>query len=201
MKKIGKIALALLASGAFLSANTQSLPSQGGTDDPFAQMDRIFQMQMKQMQMMRKQMDQLFSNFEQNFKISTFKTMPIMVNSSGIFASGFQDKKDHYELKIKVNNLKDSKIDITTKDGMLTVKVSENRKVEKTNGTYGKIISYTNSSSIQSFTLPGDALPQKIEAKQKGNEITIIVPKKSKEKVITIKKEDNSSTEKNSSKK
>jgi HSP20 family molecular chaperone IbpA len=75
---------------------------------------------------------------------------------------------------------------------MLTIELKKNKKIEKTNGQYGKIISYTNSSSVQSFTLPDDADSSKIEAKQSGNEIIITVPKKSKPKVIEIKKEENS---------
>jgi HSP20 family molecular chaperone IbpA len=159
--------------------------------DPFAQMDKIFEMQMRQMEMMKEHMDKLFNNFEQNFKSSTFKTMPIMINSSGIFSSGFKDKKNHYELKIKVHNLKDSKVNITSENGMLTVEIIENKKIERTHGNYGKIISYTNSSSVQSFTLPSDADSTKIEAKQKGSEIIITVPKREKPKSIPIKKEEN----------
>ncbi len=189
MSNLKKIALGVVISETFLLGNTQI----NSVDDPFAQMDKIFQMQMRQMKMMREQMDKLFNNFEQNFKVSTLKSMPIMVNSSGVLTSGFKDKGDHYELKIKVNNLKNSKINITSKDGMLTVEVTEKRKVEKTTGNYGKIISYTNTSSVQSFTLPDDADVANIKANQKGNEIIVTIPKKSKAKVIPIQKENNSS--------
>ena len=192
MGKLGKILLSMVATGAILSAATQE-------SDPFAQMDKIFQMQMRQMQMMKEQMDKLFSNFEQNFQPSHLKTMPIMVNSSGVFSSGFKDKGNYYELKIKVNNLKNSKVNITSENGMLTVEVTEHKKVEKTTGNYGKIISYTNSSSVQSFTLPTDADASNIKATQSGNEITIKVPKKSKSKVIPIKKDNSKET--NTSKK
>ena len=75
---------------------------------------------------------------------------------------------------------------------MLTVEVTENRKVEKTTGNYGKIISYANSSSVQSFTLPDDADTSQIKAEQQDNTILITLPKKaaakSKAKIIPIKK-------------
>ncbi len=189
----------LVAVTGLLFGSATTTPTKNSTittthsqEDPFAQMDKIFEMQMRQMQMMRKQMDRLFRNFEQNFQTSTIKSMPLMINSSGVLSSGFKDKSDHYELKIKVGDLKNSKVDITTENGMLTIEVKKNKKIEKTNGQYGKIISYTNSSSVQSFTLPDDADSSKIEAKQSGNEIIITVPKKSKPKVIEIKKEENS---------
>jgi HSP20 family molecular chaperone IbpA len=192
MSKLKRVLLPIVAFGAFAAASTQN-------SDPFAQMDRIFQMQMKQMQMMKEQMDRLFNSFEQNFQPANLKSMPIMVNSSGVFSSGFKDKGDFYELKIKVNNLKNSKVNITSENGMLTVEVTEHKKVEKTTGNYGKIISYTNSSSVQSFTLPNDADASNIKATQNGNEIIIKIPKKAKPKVIPIKKDNSKET--NTSKK
>ena len=195
MKRFKKI-LPLLIAGTALgvaSATTTPAASQNTTPaDPFAQMDRIFQMQMKQMEQMRRQMDAMFRNFEQNFQAPSIVNTPILVHSSGVLSSGFQDKGDHYELQIKVNDLKNSKIKITTENGMLTVEVTENKKVEKTTGNYGKIISYANSSSVQSFTLPDDADTSGIKAEQKDNTILITIPKKagakSKAKVIPLVK-------------
>jgi len=195
MKRFSKI-LPLLIAGTtlgFASATTVSATAQNpATADPFAQMERIFQMQMKQMEQMRRQMDAMFRNFEQNFQAPSIVNTPILVHSSGVLSSGFQDKGDHYELQIKVGDLKNSKIKITTENGMLTVEVTENKKVEKTTGNYGKIISYANSSSVQSFTLPDDADTSRIKAEQQDNTILITIPKKatakSKAKIIPIKK-------------
>ena len=103
---------------------------------------------------------------------------PMMINSSGVLSSGLIDKGDHYELKIKVNNLKNSKINISTDNNMLTVKVTENQKEEKSKGNYGKIISYVNRSSVQSFSLPNDADASKVKAKHEDNTILITIPKK-----------------------
>ena len=194
MKQLSKIATTLIAGGAFALAGTTMSPAANAPTDPFAAMDRIFQMQMQQMEMMRRQMDQLFKKYEQNFQTPSVMKMPILVHSSGVLSSGFKDKGDHYELAIKVGDLKNSKVDITTENNMLTVKVTENKKIEKQQGNYGKIISYTNSSSVQSFTLPPDADAAKIKAEQKGNTILITVPKKqsSGTKVIPVQKKETS---------
>jgi HSP20 family protein len=178
MKRLSKIAAGFLAGGAIALASGAMTPAQSAPADPFASMDQIFRMQMQQMEMMRKQMDALFQNFERNFQTPSLMKMPILVHSSGVLSSGFQDKGDHYELAVKVGDLKNSKVNISTENGMLTVEVTENKKVEKQQGNYGKIISYTNSSSVQSFTLPPDADAAGIKAEQKGNTILITIPKK-----------------------
>ena len=202
MKRLSRIAAAFLAGGALAMASASMTPASNAPADPFAEMDRIFQMQMQQMEMMRRQMDRLFQNFERNFQTPSLMKMPILVHSSGVLSSGFRDKGDHYELAIKVGDLKNSKVDITSENGMLTVKVTENKKVEKQQGNYGKIISYTNSSSVQSFTLPPDADAANIKAEQKENTIVITVPKKggSSAKVIPIQKKDENKAEKSAEK-
>ena len=208
MKRFNKILPLLIAGTAlgFASATTSPVATQTSAPaDPFTQMERIFQMQMRQMEQMRRQMDAMFRNFERNFQAPSIINTPILVHSSGVLSSGFRDKGGHYELQIKVGDLKNSKIKITTENGMLTVEVTENRKVEKTTGNYGKIISYANSSSVQSFTLPDDADTSKIKAEQQENTILITIPKKtaakSKAKIIPIKKstdEEKQPQEKNS---
>jgi len=188
MKAISKITAAMLAGATIASAASM----MGGTakntnSDPFAEMERIFQTQMMQMQQMQRQMDQLFRNFEQNFQGPSIMKTRILIHSSGVLSSGFQDKGDHYELAIKVNDLKNSKVNITTENNMITIEITAHKKVEKQQGNYGKIISYTNSSSVQSFTLPPDADPATIQADQKDNTITISIKKKKAAKVIPIK--------------
>lgn len=193
MKKISKAVASLLA-GATLAGAAPATLAGSQNADPFAQMDRIFQMQMQQMRAMQQQMDQLFQNFEKNSLNPSIVKMPILVHSSGILSSGFQDRGDHYELSIKVNDLKNSKVKISTEENMLTIEVTENKKIEKQQGKYGKIISYSNSSSVQSFTLPPDANPATVKAEQKGNTIVITVAKKKAPKVVPIRKAGTSST-------
>ncbi|WP_456393984.1 Hsp20 family protein [Nitratifractor sp.] len=204
MNRANKILAGLLAGGSLALASAAMTPAQNAPVDPFAQMDRIFKMQMQQMEIMRRQMDQLFQNFERNFQSPSIMKMPILVHSSGVLSTGLRDKGDHYELAIKVGDLKNSKVDISTDNGMLTVKVTEKKKVEKQQGNYGKIISYTNSSSVQSFTLPSDADAVNITAEQKDNTILITIPKKKGKasKVIPIQNsESNTSTQTKASEK
>jgi HSP20 family molecular chaperone IbpA len=190
MKKLSTIVASLMAGATLASAAPMVAAANTQPADPFAQMDHIFRMQMQQMEMMRQQMDQLFKNFERNFQTPSVIKTPILVHSSGVLSSGFQDKGDHYELSLKVGDLKNSKVDISTENGMLTIAVTENKKIEKQQGNYGKIISYANSSSVQSFTLPADADAAGIKAEQKGDTIVVTIPKKgaSAAKVIPIQK-------------
>jgi HSP20 family molecular chaperone IbpA len=181
MKSIEKVAVALallgsiaVASGNLTISNNQQ---QTSNNDPFANMNKIFAIQMKQMRQMQQRMDAMFGNFEQNFQTPSMMQTPMLVHSSGVLSSGFVDKGDHYELKIRVNDLKDSKVSIASKDGMITITTTLNKKEEKTKGKYGKIISYANSSSVQSFTLPSNADVSTIKADQKGNVITITLQK------------------------
>ncbi len=203
-RPIKYLALAALLSGLGFGAvhvtqtNTPASPSASSAtvSDPFAQMDRIFEMQMRQMEQMRRQMDAMFSNFEQSFQSPTFRQTPRLIHSSGVFSSGFQDKGDHYELKIRVNDLNNSKVNITAENGMITVTTRAQKKQEQTKGNYGKVISFASSSSTQSFTLPSDADEATIKAEQSDNVITITISKKpgsgKKAKVIPVTPKANS---------
>ncbi len=195
---IGSIVCTALAVGSTGLSNMAG----GVSQDPFSSIDKIFEMQMRQMHEMRRQMDRLFQNFENNFRSSQIARTPILVHSSGIMSSGFVDKKDHYELEIKVDDLKNSKINITTENGMITIEISKNKKIEKTTGNYGKIISYTNSSSTQSFTLPADADPATVKAEEKDDAILLKIEKKkqSGSTVPIIKKNDINSSKKDKKK-
>jgi HSP20 family molecular chaperone IbpA len=172
IKIIGSLALAgiHLTSGS----STQS----AAANDPFAQMDKIFEIQMRQMHEMQRQMDAMFNNFTQNFQTPSLMQTPMLVHSSGVLSSGFQDKGDHYVLAIRVKDLANSKVNITSENGMITIATTLNKKEERTKGKYGKIISYANSSSTQSFTLPPDADEATIKAEQKENTITLTLNKK-----------------------
>ena len=175
-------------------ANTQAT----AVTDPFAQLDKIFELQMREMRRMQQQMDALFQNFGQNFQAPALMQTPHLIHSSGVLSSGFQDKGDHYELKIRIRNLKNSKVDITSENGMLTVTTQSQNKQEQTKGNYGKIISFSSSSSTESFTLPPDADAATIKAEQEDNTITITLKKKQgaapKAKVIPIQKKDSNKT-------
>ena len=191
MKNFSKIALSLAAALSMASASVSlSTPQASNSQsDPFAQMEHVFQMQMKQMRAMQQQMDKLFQNFQKSLPSSSNLSASMPIQSAGIFSSGFQDRGDHYELTLKVDDLKHAQVNISTDNRMLTIEVQEKRKVEKQQGNYGKVISYANSSAVESFTLPDDADPSTIKATQKGNAIIITIAKKKATKVIPIQKE------------
>ena len=200
-KIFGLVAIAASAALATVSIQTANPAGTAGTTtDPFANIDKIFEVQMQQMRQMQQQMDAMFRNFEQNFQTPALIQTPRLIHSSGVLSSGFQDKGDHYALTIRVNDLKNSKVNITTENGMITITTTLHKKEEKNKGSYGKIISYANSSSTQSFTLPPDADESTVKAEQKGNAITITLNKKkgavSKAKVIPIQKKDGNTSKK-----
>ena len=194
IKIIGSLALAGSLSLAGIHLTSGSSTQSASANDPFANMDKIFEVQMRQMHEMQRQMDTMFNNFTQNFQTPSLMKTPMLVHSSGVLSSGFQDKGDHYELAIRINDLSNSKVNIASENGMINIATTLNKKEERTKGKYGKIISYANSSSTQSFTLPPDADEATIKAEQKDNTITITLQKKKgvaqKAKSIPIIKKD-----------
>jgi len=144
-------------------------------NDPFTQMDKIFQMQMKQMELMQKQMDEMFKAMEKSSFANS--NMPVVFSSGGMFSSGLKDKKDHYEVALKVGKNKNTKVDLKTKDGILSIKVEQSNKVDK-NSSNGVFKSFSSSSYMQSFTLPKDANVDKIDYTSKDGEIIVTIPKK-----------------------
>jgi len=191
MKHFRKIlSILLIATTGICAAVTFGSSEQKAKSDPFAEIDRIFELQMQQMDMMRRQMNQLFMNFGQSYQFPVSGRLPAAVmNQNGVEYSGFSDKGDHYEFKIKIEDIDNSKVDISTTDNIITIKVSGSSKSEKTDKKYGKIISYTNRSSVQSFSIPQDADPESIKAEKDKNIITVTVKKKkSNTKHIRIRK-------------
>jgi len=164
-----KILLAFIPAVVFGASNTVA------TVDPFSQMDKLFEVQMKQMQQMQKQMDELFKVFEK----SNFNNpqMPVIFSSGGMMSSGLKDKGDHYELDIKISKAAKTNFDVKTKDGILTVKVTQSNAVDK-NSTNQVFKSESMSTYLQSFTLPKDADVDKITHKLENDKIVVTIPKK-----------------------
>ena len=144
-------------------------------NDPLEKMDRVFQMQMKQMEQMQKQMDSMFKVFEQN-NFSGSK-MPVIFSGGGMMSSGIVDKKDHYEVALKIGKGKNTKVDVKAKNGILTISVEQSKEVAKTNGQYGNVKSFSRSSYVQSFTLPKDADGAKADYELKDDKIIVKIPK------------------------
>ncbi len=166
MKKIILFVLALLSFGVAQNATTTN-------GDPFSQMDKIFQMQLKQMEQMQKQMDAMFNEFS---KMGFKNTTPMVMSSGGIISSGIEDKKDHYEVVINVGK-GDIKADVKAKDNILTIKVEQSNEVKETNSSFGVVKSFSSSSYMQSFTLPKDADSNKIDYSIKDGKMVVKIGK------------------------
>ena len=168
--------LLLSIAALFSIVNADSNVSASVMNDPFAQMDKIFKMQMQQMEQMQKQMDEMFKIFEQTNFGNT--RMPVIFNSGGMMSSGVVDKKDHYEVALKIGKATKTKVNVEAKNGMLTIKVDQTKEVESKNGTYGIVKSHSTSSYMQSFTLPKDADGSKADYEIKDDKIIVKIPKK-----------------------
>ena len=166
-----KILLPLVTSMALFGASN----SAKVMNDPFEQMDKVFQMQMQQMDQMQKQMDSMFKVFEQN-NFSGSK-MPVIFSGGGMMSSGIVDKKDHYEVALKIGKGKNTKVDVKAKNGILTISVEQSKEAAKTNGQYGNVKSFSRSSYVQSFTLPKDADGAKADYELKDDKIIVKIPK------------------------
>ena len=165
-----KILLPLVTSMALFGASNTT-----AVNDPFEQMDKVFQMQMQQMEQMQKQMDSMFKVFEQSS--SNGSNMPVIFNGGGMMSSGIVDKKDHYEVALKIGKGKNTKVDVKAKDGILTVSVEQSKEVDKNSGQYGTVKSFSRSSYMQSFTLPKDADGAKADYELKDDKIIVKIPK------------------------
>jgi len=143
--------------------------------DPFEQMEKIFQMQLRQMEQMQKQMDAMFKAFET--QSAPMASLPNITSSGGIISSGIVDKGDHYEVTLKAN--KDSKLNINVeaKNGMLSIQVKEEKEINQKT-PFGVVKSFSTSSYMQSFTLPKDADEQNIKYEAKDGKIVVKIPKK-----------------------
>ena len=168
MKKILLISLILITLS---SANTNTTLAL----DPFTQMDKLFQIQIKQMEQMQKQMDDMFRVFGQS-NIGSSK-MPVMFNSGAMLSSGIKDKGDYYEVLLSISKAYKTNVDIKAQNGILSIEVEQSKEQKNKDGNYGVTKSYYASSYMQSFTLPQDADTGKMSHKIKDERIIVKIPK------------------------
>ena len=163
--------------------------------DPFIEMEKFMQAQIEQMRLMHQQMSKYFDSLNKGFGSAGIAPIPVSFNTGGIMSSGFEDRGDHYELKIKVDDLKNSKVQMSVSGNILTINVEEHKKIEKKDKNV-QLVSYSNRSYSQSFTLPPNIDTDKIDATQKGDMIVVTIPKKNPPKEVKIRKLDSNSTTK-----
>ncbi|SFV71429.1 heat shock protein Hsp20 [hydrothermal vent metagenome] len=141
-------------------------------DDPF----------FKDFQKLQSDMDKVFENFRKD----AFSHMPKM-NIPTDLKSGFSsitlktdvvDKGDHYEVVADLPNVDKSNIDVSAKDGILTIKAESKKKNEEKKGD--KIIRQERfiGSFYRSMTLPKDSNEGAVKTKFKDGVLIVTIPKK-----------------------
>jgi len=187
-------------------------------DDPFG--DNIF----KEMMQMQQNMDKMFNRMNQRIQQRSTQQLAPLGKYKIAEPSEFMDKGKSYEFITNIPENKENHIDITAKDGVMsiTAKIIEKKENKTAN-------SYSSSSSMrmyqQSMPLPSDADEGSLKAAYKNGKLVISVDKKKntqkvvpnihintpkikpntkeekEKKVDTNKTESNSTKENNNSKK
>ncbi|MCU0946928.1 MAG: Hsp20/alpha crystallin family protein [Porphyrobacter sp.] len=123
---------------------------------------------------LRHEIDQLFEDF----------TMPDQMRRMLPFADGMdfsplaelKDKADHYEFTIELPGLEDKDINIDLADGVL--KISGEKRQESDEKSADWLISERSYGKFQRrLSLPGDADPDKIEAKFRHGVLKVTIGK------------------------
>jgi len=143
-------------------------------DDPF----------FKDFQKLQSDMDKVFENFHKR----AFSHMPMMhvpTDLKSEFGSinlktDVVDKGDHYEVVADLPNVDKPNIDVTAKDGVLTIKAESKKSNDEKKGD--KIIRQERfvGSFYRSMTLPKDANEGAVKTEYKDGVLTVTIPKRAK---------------------
>ena len=138
--------------------------------DPFG--DDIF----KEMMQMQKNMDEMFKRMHNRMQQRSNRLVSPLGTYKIAQTQTFVDKGNHYEHVTNIPENKENQIDITTKDGIISITAKIIEKHEnKTNN------SYSSSSSMrmyqQSMPLPGDADEGTMKAEYKQGKLVITINK------------------------
>ena len=140
-------------------------------DDPFG--DDIF----KEMMQMQQNMDKMFNRMNQRIQQRSTKQLAPLGTYKIAQPSQFMDKGKNYEFITNIPENKENHIDITAKDGIMsiTAKIIEKKENKTANA-------YSTSSSMQmyqqSMPLPNDADEGSLKAAYKNGKLVISVDKK-----------------------
>ena len=163
------LALAFASSGA-VADNTISTTT-ADSYNPF-----------EEMRQMQQEMDKIFAKFHQRMvQEDLFKSFPSTFPSSP--AVDLKERGDSYLLKADIPGAKESEINITTKDGVLTIEAkSIKEKKEEKSDKEANFIKHERFEGvyIRSLTLPEDADADKLKSDYKDGVLEITIPKKKK---------------------
>jgi len=168
-KKISLLIVPLIA--------TFSLHANDPLNDPFFKDpfgDDIF----KEMMQMQKNMDKMFDKMHNRIQ----KRSSGLINPLGTYQvaqqSEFEDKGKHYELVTSIPEHKENQIEISAKDGILSITAKIIQKQESKSAN-----SFSTSSTMrmyqQSMPLPQDADEGSVKAEYKKGKLVISLGKKS----------------------
>jgi len=85
----------------------------------------------------------------------------------------YEDLKDKYVYRIKLNGAKADALNFMVKDGVVSVKMDMKKEEKNENGYF-----YSSQQFSSSYTIPKNVQQNKIEHKVEGDYFTIIMPKK-----------------------
>ena len=85
----------------------------------------------------------------------------------------YEDLKDKYIYRIKLNGAKADALNFMVKDGVVSVKMDMKKEEKNENGYF-----YSSQQFSSSYTIPKNVQQNKIEHKVEGDYFTIIMPKK-----------------------
>jgi HSP20 family molecular chaperone IbpA len=144
---------------------------QDGLREFKAQAQTGLQELQKELQNLPKQLDQLSNQMQDDPFLSQ-----LFEGLKGISGSSLEDRGDYYYTQIKLVDGKNSKIDISTNDNLLTISIG--KKEQKTTKSKNGTITQTSlSSSKNIIALPQDALIEKLQTNYKDDILEITIPK------------------------
>ncbi len=162
MKKtiISTLTALTLSTTALLAANAQTTPI-----NPFEEIQKLQQ-----------EMDQIFNRFHQRFlnDAAFVKFNDTFANSPAI---DLKDSKDKYVIKADIPGVDKKSIEVSEKDGLLTIKAKTSREKEEKKENFIKQERFVGEF-LRAITLPKDADASKMKTDYKNGVLKIVIPKK-----------------------
>lgn len=168
-----KISILLVSLVAVLSLYAKEPQHDPFFNDPFG--DDIF----KEMMQMQQEMDKMFDRMHERMKQrSSGLISPLGTYKMGT-ANRFKDKDGHYELHTDIPESKESHIDITTQESVISVTA---KIIEKSKNKTQNSVSRSRSVRMyqQSLPLPDDADVSTVKTSYKEGKLLLTIQKKPK---------------------
>ncbi len=142
-----------------------AIDAQNSTINPFEEIRKLQQ-----------QMDQIFNRFHQKFlNDAAFAKFDSSFAASP--AIDMQDNGKNYTIKANIPGVDEKSINITQKDGMLTIKAKSMKEKEEKNDKFMKKERFVGEF-VRVLTLPKDADADNLKTEYKNGVLKIVIPKK-----------------------